>query len=405
MEAQDLPIGGRIRHHRQAQHRRQDVIAGLVGITPDYLSQIERGIKVPTLPVLHAIARELGVPTAALLTERAGTAATPPETTAQAITQALMGYGPPHSNPVTPPHLLRERVEQAWYVWQTSPTRFTDAAAVLPHLIADVEHAVRVRRTGTDATAHRETLRVAADLYFLLRSYLRRTGRLDLSLMAADRAARAAEDADDPLRIAAASWNLGHVLLSTQAADGAEEVAVRGIERLRPQIRQGEPDYPDHAAMAGALQLVAVVAAARRRDWWTARDRLSRYARPAARRAGEGNVMWTVFGPTNVELHQVSIEMEAGEASEALRLADAVDTGRLPSLERSFTFTLEVARCYDLRRADAAVLLHLLELEQLAPEDLARAPMARDLVLGLVRRARAMHARQAEALAERMGVL
>jgi hypothetical protein len=157
--------------------------------------------------------------------------------------------------------------------------------------------------------------------------------------------------------------------------------------------------------MAGALHLVAVVAEARRRDWWAARDRLSKHARPAARQAGEGNVMWTVFGPTNVRLHEVSIEMEAGEAGEALRMADAVNTGDLPSTERSFTFTLEVTRCYDLRREDAAVLLHLLELEQLAPEDLARVAMGRDLVLGLVRRARAMHAPQAEALAERMGVL
>ncbi|MCW2899273.1 MAG: family transcriptional regulator [Streptosporangiaceae bacterium] len=402
MVAPDLPIGDRIRRHRQTQQRRQDVIAGLVGITPDYLSQIERGLKVPTLPVLHAIARELGVPTAALLADSADTTAGPSDTAAPAITQALMGYGPPRSAPAVPPHVLRERVEGAWNVWQTSPTRFTEAAAVLPDLIGDTEHAVRTHRPGTDAAARRETLRVAADLYFLLRSYLRRTGRVDLSLMAADRAVRAAEDADDPLRIAAAQWNLGHVLLATQEADGAEQVAVRGIEQLRPHLRNGEPDYD---AMAGALHLVAVVAEARKRDWWTARNRLTKYARPAARAAGEGNVMWTVFGPTNVELHEVSIEMEAGEAGEALRMADAVNTGDLPSMERSFTFTLEVARCYDLRREDAAVLLHLLELEQLAPEDLARAAMARDLVLGLVRRARAMHARQAEALAERMGVL
>jgi uncharacterized metal-binding protein len=29
---------------------------------------------------------------------------------------------------------------------------------------------------------------------------------------------------------------------------------------------------------------------------------------------GDGNAMWTVFGPTNVALHSVSIEMEMGEA-------------------------------------------------------------------------------------------
>ncbi|MEW2029721.1 hypothetical protein AB0901_04225 [Streptomyces roseifaciens] len=93
--------------------------------------------------------------------------------------------------------------------WQTSPTRFTEVTAVLPALIGDVEHSVRAHRTGPDKPARREVLRAAADLFFLLRSYLRRTGRTDLALLAADRAARAAEDADDPLRIPAAQWNLG----------------------------------------------------------------------------------------------------------------------------------------------------------------------------------------------------
>ncbi|MEU3351016.1 hypothetical protein [Streptomyces sp. NPDC037389] len=115
--------------------------------------------------------------------------------------------------------------------------------------------------------------------------------------------------------------------------------------------------------------------------------------------------MWTVFGPTNVELHSIGIEIEAGETGEALRMADVVDTSTLESLERSFTFTADIIRCYDLRREDPAVLLHLLQLEQLAPEDLARSPMARDMVLGLVKRARVIHAKQAESLAERIGLL
>lgn len=69
--------------------------------------------------------------------------------------------------------------------------------------------------------ARREVLCRAADLYGLLRSYCRRTGRLDLALMVADRQLRAAEDADDPIRLPAARWILGHCLLSQEG--GAEE--------------------------------------------------------------------------------------------------------------------------------------------------------------------------------------
>jgi hypothetical protein len=310
-----------------------------------------------------------------------------------------MGYGPAAGSAPTPLPALRERVENAWRTWQTSPTRFTDAAQTMPDLITDVEHTVRAHRNEPEP--RRDALRCAADLYGLLRSYLRRTGRTDLSLMAADRAIRAAEDADDPLRIAAGQWNLGHILLGTGEPEGAEEVAVRATAALQPRV---DAEEPDAVAMAGALGLVTAVAAARRRDWWTARSRLDQ-ARTTARRTGETNVMRTVWGPTNVELHRVSIEMEAGEAGEALRMADEIDTSALPSREREFTFGLEIARCYDLRREDAAVLLSLLQLEEIAPEDLARQPMARDMLLSLIRRARAMHARQAEALAARMGVL
>ncbi|MBU3863628.1 helix-turn-helix domain-containing protein [Streptomyces sp. 4503] len=398
MVASDLPIGDRIRHYRG--ERRQDVVAGLVGIAPDYLSQIERGLKVPSLPILHAIAQELGVPTTALLADMAVGSRASLDTTEPAIVRALMGYGSPCSPSSAEPTALRERVESAWRIWQSRKTRFTDMAGVLPGLIADAEHAARTARSAMDPAQRRSIMRVRADLYFLLRSYLRRTSRVDLSMMAADRAVRAAEEADDPLRMAAAQWNLGHVLLAAQELDGAEQVALRAVEELR----RSPIAEPDRVAMSGALQLVAVVAEARRRDWSAARDRLRNHARPAARSVGEGNIMWTVFGPTNVALHEVSIEMEAGDTSEALQVADDVDTSDLPSMERSFTFNLEVARCHHLRRDDAAVLLNLLELEDLAPEDLARTPLARKLMLTVIRRGRTMHARQAEKLAERVGV-
>ncbi|PRX92130.1 hypothetical protein CLV72_11119 [Allonocardiopsis opalescens] len=114
--------------------------------------------------------------------------------------------------------------------------------------------------------------------------------------------------------------------------------------------------------------------------------------------------MWTVFGPTNVQLHAVSIEMETGEASEALRLADDVDATSAASIERQTTFSLEVARCYEQRRNDSGVFVHLLNAEETGPEDLKYNLLARDLVRGLVKRARPSYARQVRALANRIGL-
>jgi hypothetical protein len=111
-----------------------------------------------------------------------------------------------------------------------------------------------------------------------------------------------------------------------------------------------------------------------------------------------------VFGPTNVHLHALSIEMLAGEGAEGLRLAEAVDVSKLASRERQFTFTLDLARCYDLRREDAAVLVHLLDLEKLSPQDMARSTIAADMINGLLQRARPTYRHQVLGLAERMSL-
>lgn len=393
-----LPVGERVRGRRRRRlGRTQAVLAGLCGITTDYLSQIERGLKTPSGDVLARLAAELQVPVGTLLgdtePEHAPAAASGSSRVVQALLQRHGARNPTSAGE------LRTRVEHAWKVWQTSPCRFTEAEALLPDLIRDTEGTVRPLRTGNDATARREALRIAADLYGLLRSYYRRTGRPHLSLMVADRPLRAAEDADDLLRVGAARWNLGHVLLAQPGSEqDAADVAMDASHDLTAL------DTPAATALRGALELVTVVPEARARRPWAARERLAA-AVPLAQQTGESNVHWTVFGPTNVMLHAVNVEMTDGDATEGLRLADRIDATQLPSRERQFTFGLEVARCYDLRRDDAAVLVHLLELEQLAPEDLQHSPLGRELVISLLGRVRPTYRPQATGLAQRLQLL
>ena len=45
----EVRIGERLRFYRMAKGKTQAVVAGLAGVTEDYLSQIERGLKTPTL--------------------------------------------------------------------------------------------------------------------------------------------------------------------------------------------------------------------------------------------------------------------------------------------------------------------------------------------------------------------
>ncbi|MEV0681783.1 hypothetical protein AB0I60_35205 [Actinosynnema sp. NPDC050436] len=248
------------------------------------------------------------------------------------------------SEPIDEPRLARA-VQNAWQTWQTSPTRYTALCATLPSLVIDVERAVRERR-GDSGAACRAADRCAADLYGLVRTVAKRVERVDLSLLAADRALRAAEAADDPLRLAAARWNLAQVLLSGGQAEGAETVALHAVRELRPEI---DRDDLDALALHGSLTLVAAIAAARRGERWTAQDRV-RSVEPLARRTGERNTCWTAFGPTNVKMFAVSVAVETGSAAEGLRLAEQIDHHHSRSIERRVAFLLDQAKGYEQRR-------------------------------------------------------
>jgi transcriptional regulator with XRE-family HTH domain len=314
----EVRIGERLRFYRQAKGKTQAVVAGLAGVTEDYLSQIERGLKTPTILLLHRFSKILGVRVSELLGESATEHDETVHPVGYAVQRALMSYPGVDGSPDLAG--LRGRVDAAWSTWQGSQHRFTEISEVLPGLVTDVQAAQRGLGTSASSDERREAQRISTDLYFLLRTFTKRIGRTDLSLLVADRGVLAAEAADDPVRMAAAKWNLGHILLAQGQPDGAEDVAIRAVEDLERDTADGDLGAK---AIAGALWLVAVVAAVRNNDPWTARDRLREKAWPAARVTGDANVMWTVFGPTSVQLRAVNVEMEMGEAAEVAPLPQA----------------------------------------------------------------------------------
>jgi hypothetical protein len=97
--------------------------------------------------------------------------------------------------------------------------------------------------------------------------------------------------------------------------------------------------------------------------------------------------------------------MEAGETAEALRVAEQTDVSGSPSMERRTTFYLQLAACYEQRRDDMGVLVHMQGAQETGPEDLRFNAVSRDLVRGLLKRARASVAPQAQRLAADIGIL
>ena len=392
-------IGERVRFYRTASRRTKAVVAGLAGITPDYLYQIERGQKVPTVALLTQLAVVLKVSIGELLggqpeREAKHSKAAASDAIYRALTSPIMTND-------EPPNLrkLRRGVQEAWRIWQTSPYRYSQLTQQLPALIIDIEAAVRkcqAERASTRRAAHG----CASDLYGLLRTVTKRLGRIDLSLLAADRAIRAAEAADDPLRLAASHWNMTQVLLADGAPEAAQFVAIKAAENLQPLMRNGI----QHAiALYGSLILLEAVAAARNGDSWTARDRV-RQAAPLAEKTGECNAYWTAFGPTNVAMYAVSVEVEAGEAVEGLRLAEQVEHGRSPSIERQVAFLVDQAKGNEQRRDFASALTLLITAEREAPEDMKYRAGAHNILRAIVQRGRRQVAAEASRLALRIGL-
>jgi transcriptional regulator with XRE-family HTH domain len=422
-------LGKRLRLARLQQHKQQTVVAGLAGITTDYLYQIERGLKLPSLTVLIELARVLDRPLSVLLGE-APTNSRPNGITVTARSDAGAAAQPsyafdaipvPGSVPIgerlyaamtnqplastgAPTDELKTGIARAWQLWQHSRQRYSQVGDLVPALVIEVEH--QLRQLNSDDTAHqrRSIARQASDLYGLLRSFSKRVGRIELSLLSAERAIRTAELAEDLVRLAAARWNLAHVLLAAGQVDGADDVAMAATDTLRPWLNRGHAtENAKSAALYGALLLVGSMAAVRRGDVWTARARVSEAERLAAK-TGELNAYWTVFGPTNVAMHAASLELMAGQAVDGLHIGERIDHRTAGSIERRISFLLDQAQGWRQRRDNAQVLLLLLEAEREAPEDMRYRPAGQDLIQHLVTHGRRSVAEQAAQIAIRLGL-
>ncbi|MGH3928726.1 MAG: helix-turn-helix domain-containing protein [Pseudonocardiaceae bacterium] len=397
----DMPTGTLVRLYRIKRRMGTTSLATYAGITVRYLEMIEADGKTPSVPVLRRLAKVLGVRTSALLGEAPSEDHEGPVNPRLAeVEQALYTYRTVQLSQGTEQLTLaelNERINAGWEAWFTSPNRYSDVLRMLPQLIVSNERAVHEHERSVDAC------RQASEVYQLARPVLKKLGRVDLGGVVCDRAMRYAEETEDPLLIAAATWALGHALLSDDKPYGALDLAMKGSEALERLLPEGTPA---HFSLYGGLLLVASIASGRTGDPWRARELLREPARRAAAQVGDGhNYHHTVFGPTNVAIHMVTIEQEAGEIGEALRLADEVDIMRIPSLGRQTEHLYQVARAYECKGNDTAVFVHLLKAERLCPEDLQRSHIARSLTTTLVKRAKPSYASEVREFAARIGLL
>jgi transcriptional regulator with XRE-family HTH domain len=372
------PIGRRIALHRRRRGLSQAAVAGLVGRSESWLSQVERGLRtVDSYSVLRDLARVLRVDIGTL----AGSGSEPERSARDgdqvAIERALLigGANAPIADVGSAIPVLHGDYQAAHY---------DEVLAALPGLV--------------EALDGQEPQLIAAG-YTIVAKTLTKIGQHDLALVAADRARTAAQQGGDPADLGMAIYQVVCALLPTPRAPLAEELAVTTAAEL-------EGDGPAVWSVTGALWLIAAVAAARRIDAAAAEERLERAQRLADRLGADANHRWTAFGPTNVAIHRVSVAVELGDAPAALAAAEAVDLDRLPEGLRSrrVQVQLDIAWAQAQRRRDAEALVALLEVERAAPQVTRRNAVARDTIRQLLARARGTSGAAVRGLAHRAGV-
>lgn len=397
-------VGERIADHRKRLGLSQVELAGLIGRSDSWVSQVERGVRsVDRLSVLQKVADVLGVSVAELRTGEApdtGDDAGRPEAL-ESLRLTLTGHpavsvvlgGPPDALTEQELAELREAHGQVWGLVHAS--RYNELAPVLADLIPSLERAVRSDAPPEQARAVRQML---TDTYQAVAAMLSKVGEADAAWIAADRAALAAESLGDPLALAASLFRMAHVFLSLGYLSQVQAVAAASAEALERQ-----EETPGVLSLRGAFQLVLAVAAARDNDRTAAYGHLGRARELAAQLGEDRNDFGTEFGPTNVGLHAVAVAVELGDAGQALDLANAVDPAGL-SPERQARYSLDLAQAHAMRRQVGEALRCLELAEQLTPEQTRSHRVAQAVARDLLRLSGPRARPELRELADRFGV-
>jgi transcriptional regulator with XRE-family HTH domain len=395
------PIGDRIRIYRGRRGLSQKELAGLIGRSESWLSQVERGVRsVDKFSVLVDIAQVLKTNVETLVGTRMEYAPNGdgPVAGIDAVAAALMAYPGLGRDELSSSTISLDDAErladEAHARYQSAD--YAAAARVLAGLIPAVDVAVARESVGDVE----RLLRTQHAVYVAAAKLLTKTGDGHLAWLAADRASTAAVRLGSPVLEGLAAYQVTTALLKLDRLDEAERVALASAENI-------DDDSPLGISAQGALFLIAAVIAGRRSDRGSANERLRRAQYLADALGEDGNYGWTAFGPTNVAIHQVSVAAELGDAEAAIHYAEQIDTSTLPDVLRSrrAQVHLDAAWAYAQHKDDSAVVINLMETERVAPQVLRYNVVAREILRELLKRERRTATPGLRALAARAGVL
>jgi len=216
---ENLAIGERVAWYRRRRGISQEVLAGRVGRTVDWLSKAENNrIDLDRLSVIRALAEALDVSLGDLLAEPTlmDWSGESGNRTVPALRAALMDYRQitPLFGAVNvdePPQLdaLRAEVGEVWDAYQES--RYGLVTRRVPLVLADAQLAAQ----AYDGDEGRRAQGLLALSYQSAALILTKLGEADLAWIAADRGLAAAQRSGNPVVVGSLFRSVTHALLST----------------------------------------------------------------------------------------------------------------------------------------------------------------------------------------------
>jgi DNA-binding XRE family transcriptional regulator len=315
----------------------------------------------------------------------------------EGLRRAILGFQPddePLKKTTTLPQ-LEATIWQAHKLYQSA--NYDAAAQLLPLVIRRVEEPASLKvPLHTKAAAYLAAAKLATKM-----------GHHSLSWVAADRSLRLASESDRPGLIGVANYQVACALLRTGHIADAEQAAAVAAEDIDSRAPSIQSRIEDVISAQGALLLLLAVTAARRGDSQTAKNNLRNAGKLAERLGQDDNRLWTAFGPTNIAIHELSVQVALGDSQTALQLGQRIDTDSLPAVLRGrrSQVHLELSWASVGQGDDSLAVLHLLEAERVAKQAVSRNVKARSLLTTLMSRESKSATPGLRALAARAGVI
>ncbi|MFJ4653920.1 helix-turn-helix domain-containing protein [Nocardia sp. NPDC088792] len=310
----DETLGARIKG-RRGKAITQAKLAEQVGVSKSMISQIEQGLKTPSIPLLQKIATALDTDVRDLLGTEKAMFSADPDAGIVAIRRALTPVDDLMDIADEDLHIsladAQRTVDRAWGAYSFG--RFEVLAGLLPSGITQVRATAHAAQGHEIAPAHEHLARINWVAGCALVHY----GQPDLSSLAIRDALRAAEKGNDELLVAALRGSVSWQLLVSGRFEEAHGVALKAAASVEPHGDVSEQQLAVH----GALLLQGATAAGR---WERIHEALSlaEEAGVVAGRIGRDTKWYeNDFGPSQQVMQTVDINISNERFPEALAVA------------------------------------------------------------------------------------